>query len=343
MKIKIGWSDPNYGAEEIRLYSDTAPMDPQALPAPLATLGPDIVTYTHDPVTSGQTYHYILSAIVGGQEYLSDEFSQIAELPAISQFFSAGEQGVWYDPSDRSTMFQDTGATIPVAADGDPVRYLMDKSGNAVHLSHSTGLVYRTDGAHHWLEFNSTYLVASGSKTKMAFAHSPLGGFTGAYGVRFGNTSNPSNIYVLYSNGGATSSKRGINGWYDDRPAQARNDAWAHLTGRGSTPQVVNPVTANGFVAANTDLVISEMTDPDASPAADRHFVRLIGGTDQQDNTTSGTASAADATDEFYLGASSGALLGPMVGRLYQFVMVEGQLSASDRELLELAVSSYTP
>ena len=28
--------------------------------------------------------------------------------------FANGEQGVWYDPSDFSTMFQDTGGTIPV-------------------------------------------------------------------------------------------------------------------------------------------------------------------------------------------------------------------------------------
>ena len=42
--------------------------------------------------------------------------------------FSAGEQGVWYDPSDLSTLFQDSAGTTPVTAVGQPVGFLGDKS-----------------------------------------------------------------------------------------------------------------------------------------------------------------------------------------------------------------------
>lgn len=52
--------------------------------------------------------------------------------------FAASEQGVWYDPSDLSTMFQDSAGTTPVTAIGDPVGKILDKSGNGKHASQST-------------------------------------------------------------------------------------------------------------------------------------------------------------------------------------------------------------
>jgi hypothetical protein len=42
--------------------------------------------------------------------------------------FQNGEQGVWYDPSDLTTLFQDSVGTTPVTADGDPVGLMLDKS-----------------------------------------------------------------------------------------------------------------------------------------------------------------------------------------------------------------------
>lgn len=45
-----------------------------------------------------------------------------------ASLFSAGEQGAWFDPSDLSTMFQDSAGTLPVTADGQPVGLILDKS-----------------------------------------------------------------------------------------------------------------------------------------------------------------------------------------------------------------------
>lgn len=45
----------------------------------------------------------------------------------VSQLFSAGEQGAWYDPSDFSTMFQDAAGTTPVTAVRQAVGLLLDK------------------------------------------------------------------------------------------------------------------------------------------------------------------------------------------------------------------------
>lgn len=49
-------------------------------------------------------------------------------LQRIRQLFTHGEQGVWYDPSDFSTMFQDASGTTPVTGVGQPVGLILDKS-----------------------------------------------------------------------------------------------------------------------------------------------------------------------------------------------------------------------
>ena len=41
--------------------------------------------------------------------------------------FASGEQGIWLDPSDFSTLFQDSAGTTPVTAVGQPVGLALDK------------------------------------------------------------------------------------------------------------------------------------------------------------------------------------------------------------------------
>lgn len=50
------------------------------------------------------------------------------EFNPAAVLFAAGEQGGWYDPSDISTLFQDTAGTVPVTAAGQDVGLLLDKS-----------------------------------------------------------------------------------------------------------------------------------------------------------------------------------------------------------------------
>lgn len=46
----------------------------------------------------------------------------------VAAMFRNSEQGVWYDPSDRATLYQDAAGTTPVTAMEQPVGLILDKS-----------------------------------------------------------------------------------------------------------------------------------------------------------------------------------------------------------------------
>ena len=74
-----------------------------------------------------------------------------------STLFGSSEQGVWYDPSDLSTLFQDTAGTTPVTTAGQTVGLMLDKSGNDLDATQATAAArptYQTDGTYHWLSFD---------------------------------------------------------------------------------------------------------------------------------------------------------------------------------------------
>lgn len=70
-------------------------------------------------------------------------------LPTPLALFAGGVVGVWYDPSDLATLFQDTAGTVPVTAAGQSVARINDKSGNGLHATQATVAsqpVYQVDG-----------------------------------------------------------------------------------------------------------------------------------------------------------------------------------------------------
>jgi len=77
--------------------------------------------------------------------------------PAV--LFTDGAVGVWYDPADMSTMFQDAAGTTPVTAAGQPVGLILDKSGNGLHASQASTTkrpIYRQEEGVSSLEFDGT-------------------------------------------------------------------------------------------------------------------------------------------------------------------------------------------
>ena len=75
--------------------------------------------------------------------------------------FTTGVQGAWYDPSDRSTLFQDAAGTTPVTAVEQPVGLMLDKSKGLV-----LGPELVTNGnfsSNTWWTLTGTVAISSGS------------------------------------------------------------------------------------------------------------------------------------------------------------------------------------
>lgn len=119
-------------------------------------------------------------------------------------FFNNGQVGVWYDPSDLSTLFQDAAGTISVTSSGDPVGLMLDKSGNGNHAvapSSAARPTYQTDGILHWLAFDGVddvlvcmYPAVINQPNSVSIAFQFLGG------VRvLGDTSSTVNRQMIYA------------------------------------------------------------------------------------------------------------------------------------------------
>jgi len=91
---------------------------------------------------------------------------------SIADLFASSEQGAWYDPSDLSTLFQDSAGTTPVTTAGQPVGLMLDNSGNGNHATQATAarrLTYQTGPARATIDKVDDRLSVT----------VPTGGFTG--------------------------------------------------------------------------------------------------------------------------------------------------------------------
>ena len=95
---------------------------------------------------------------------------------SVLNWFAKGEQGAWYDPSDLTTLFQDSAGTTPVTAVEQPVGLMLDKSGrgnrafqatagNRPVLSARVNLLTKTEdfSVSPWLLVNSTVNKTAGT------------------------------------------------------------------------------------------------------------------------------------------------------------------------------------
>ena len=89
-----------------------------------------------------------------------------------TSLFAASQQGLLYEASDLSTLFQDSGGTTPVTTAGQPVGLMLDKSGNGNHATQATAarrLTYQTSPDRATLDKVDDRMTVT----------VPVGGFTG--------------------------------------------------------------------------------------------------------------------------------------------------------------------
>ena len=110
--------------------------------------------------------------------FLNDPDEVIADA-----LFGAGEQGVWFDPSDLTTLFQDTAGTAPVTTTGQSVGLMLDKSQGLVlgsELVVNGGFATDTD----WTK-GTGWTISGGVATKVAGS---VGGLSQSMGIVLGVT-----------------------------------------------------------------------------------------------------------------------------------------------------------
>lgn len=74
-----------------------------------------------------------------------------------ASLFVGGYAGAYFDISDIASLKQNSNGTGAVTADGDPVGYVADKSGNGKNIVQPTAgkrPIYRTSGGLAWLDFD---------------------------------------------------------------------------------------------------------------------------------------------------------------------------------------------
>lgn len=124
-----------------------------------------------------------------------------------ASLFTSGVQGAWYDPSDYSTLFQDSAGTTPVTAVEQPVGLMLDKSQGATPgpelvpdssfdtpaswtpetadwVVSSGKATYTKPGAGvQYLQSNDNISIASGTWYKVTFTLSGMASGTAIFGL----------------------------------------------------------------------------------------------------------------------------------------------------------------
>jgi hypothetical protein len=115
-----------------------------------------------------------------------------------ASLFAAGEPGVWYDPSDFSTMFQESTGVTPVTAAGQSVGFLGDKSQGFVLGSELVGAF--TAYA------NASFSTVGGVTTITCTAN-------GSYGINLGFSGVAGKTYLVSFTVVSNSAPRGVFAW----------------------------------------------------------------------------------------------------------------------------------
>ena len=278
-----------------------------------AQIGTDTASpFVDTGLTAGITYRYQVRAEdavpnLGPYSNIAEAVTTAPPSGAISppDLFAAGELGGWWDPSDLSTMFQDTAATTPVTTVGQSVARINDKSGRGNHLLQATAAnrpIYQidTNGKPH-LVFDGTddFMLVNPMSLTASDAITVWLGFNKT-GEKAAHQMMMEHSTILDSNAGT---------FYLLEPAStARYDFRSRgSNATGSTAQ--STVTAGSFTSVFTGQ---------SDISSDTNIARVNG-------VQTGTASADQGTGNFgtfgfYVGRRGGSTL-PFGGRLYGLIV----------------------
>ena len=233
--------------------------------------------------------------------------------------FSAGEKGVWFDPTDIKTLFQDSAGTIPVTAYGQKVGRILDKSGNGNHAIQATTALqptYQVDNE------GNPNLTFSGSYTQLATSAID---FTATAQMMVGIGLN-----VVSSASAAAALELGtdvnsVNGTFLIGAPSAVADHSLYLRGTSTIRAAVNNISDGDDIIVGLFDISQATKELELIPRLNR--VQISGSDITWTGTTAGTGNFGNLP--LYMGARSGGTL-PFQGKIYQVIVRGALTNASD-------------
>jgi len=240
--------------------------------------------------------------------------------------FAASEPGLWLDPSDFSTMFQDSAGTTPVTAVGQSVGRILDKSGRGNHASQATAAsrpVLQIDGTgKYYLAFDGvddfllTPTVTPGTNKAQVFI-----------GIR--KLSDATVGTVVESGPGAPAANNFT--FHAPRTAGVANYGFVFR----SDAVIININSASSHPAPDTAVVVGTV-----DLSGDLATTRVNGVEEARSTADFGAGSLA--ANAIYIGRRGGTT-GPFNGRIYSLIVRFGaNLTAGQISDTERAVNSKT-
>ena len=248
-----------------------------------------------------------------------------------TSLFSSGEQGLIYDPSDFSTLFQDSAGTTPVTAVGQPVGKILDKSGNGNHASQLTSAsrpVLRQDGSGYY------YLELDGVDDSLSTASVA---FTGTNNVVIFTGERPTGgglFPMIVSSSTAPDSNAG-----SFRADMTYSTSKYVLQCRGVSTRSIKE-TASGFSFPSTNVTYRKLQFGTVSSVAMR-----VNAVDQAltDLSTTNPVVGPYGNYPIYIGArGDGAAATRFAGRIYSLIVVGRVMTAQEIISAETWINSKT-
>lgn len=264
---------------------------------------------------------------------------------ALDNVVALAPQGLYSSEptyNGEQILYQDAAKTTPATADGDPVGWRKDLSGQGLHATQGTSAnrpTLRKDGSGNWyLEYSGSHsLTVAGTASAWKFLHSTEGSVVA--GVRYGTTSNPDALHPVIGSA-AVSEEIGAFFGYDDRSGASLNNAWITTVYGGTFPVPVSDIEQDK-ITPNTNVVVAHQTDPDHATAADRSSGRVDGVAVGGNNTMSGTPSTSNAIRDYTIGQLNGYML-YLIGRDYGLWVDDAQLSGYRLATVEAWLADVT-
>lgn len=253
----------------------------------------------------------------------------MAEFFDPHSLFENGVKGAWYDPLDKTTMWQDAAGTIPVENDGDPVGRIEDKSGNGHHLiqdDESRRPIYKESSPYAWLEFDGLSTALYETQAWMWDLAS-----VSVYARLRGPAQNDRRIICE----GSSQDDRPIYSILQSSSISPYNHTTAYIRGNGTGSNLYSQAN-DGVCFDNTDRVVS-VADSGLS---------LNFRVDKSETANKTYSNGTLTMDRFCLGAVLRAnFVSHFQGRIYQLIIAEGILNLADKleveqYLTQLALST---